>query len=63
MKVVCGPRVLVVVHRRRKDHGEDLQLSQPVLGWKMGEGGDNKAANSEAEEVDIRRGTQMCEAH
>lgn len=37
MKVVCGPRVLVVVHRRRKDHGEDLELSQPVLGRKMGE--------------------------
>lgn len=31
MEVVCGPRVLVVVHRRRKDHGKDLKLSQPVL--------------------------------
>ena len=31
VEVVCGPRVLVVVHRRRKDHGKDLKLSQPVL--------------------------------
>lgn len=32
-------------------------------GVENGRRGDNKAANSEAEEVDIRRGTQMCEAH
>lgn len=31
MEVVCGPRVLVVVHCRRKDHGKDLKLSQPML--------------------------------
>ncbi len=31
VEVVCGPRVLVVVHRRRKDHGKDLKLSQPML--------------------------------
>lgn len=26
VEVVCGPRVLIVVHRRCKDHGKDLQL-------------------------------------
>lgn len=31
MEVVCGPRVLVVVHGCRKDHGKDLELRQPVL--------------------------------
>lgn len=31
MEVVCGPCVLIVVHCCRKDHGKDLQLSQPVL--------------------------------
>lgn len=31
VEVVCGPSVLVVMHRRCKDHGEDLKLSQPVL--------------------------------
>lgn len=31
VEVVCGPSVLVVVHRRRKDHGKDLKFSQPVL--------------------------------
>lgn len=31
VEVVCGPRVLVVMHRRRKDHGKDLKLSQPML--------------------------------
>lgn len=31
VEVVCGPRVLVVVHGCRKDHGKDLELCQPVL--------------------------------
>lgn len=31
VEVVCGPRVLVVVHGCRKDHGKDLELRQPVL--------------------------------
>lgn len=31
VEVVCGPRVLVVVHRSRKDHGKDLKFSQPML--------------------------------
>lgn len=31
MEVVCGPRVLVVMHGGCKNHGEDLQLGQPVL--------------------------------
>lgn len=62
VKVVCGPRVLVVVHSRRKDHGKDLELSQPVLCGK-GRKEENKAANNQGEGVDIRRGTQMCEEH
>lgn len=45
MEVVCGPCVLIVVHRRRKDHGKDLEFSQPMLeakgdgveGWRRGE--------------------------
>lgn len=39
VKVVCGPRVLVVVHCRREDHGKDLQLSQPMLQAKEMRGG------------------------
>lgn len=44
MEVVCGPRVLVVVHRRRKDHGKDLKLSQPML---EGEGEEDKKKRTE----------------
>lgn len=44
MEVVCGPRVLVVVHRRRKDHGKDLKLSQPML---EGEGEEEKKKRME----------------
>lgn len=44
VEVVCGPRVLVVVHRRRKDHGKDLKLSQPML---EGEGEEDKKKRTE----------------
>lgn len=49
MEVVCGPCVLVVVHRRRKDHGKDLQLSQPMLDAKEEE--TKKSRWGEREEV------------
>lgn len=47
MEVVCGPRVFVVVHRRRKDHCKDLKLSQPVL--------EAKEQTEEKEEGGIRQ--------
>lgn len=59
VKVVCGPRVLVVVHRRRKDHGKDLELSQPVLHGK-GRKEENKAANNKGEGVDILGDVHRC---
>lgn len=43
VEVVCGPSVLVVVHRRRKDHGKDLKFSQPVLEAKEEEWGEQEA--------------------
>lgn len=49
MEVVCGPRVLVVVHRRRKDHGKDLKLSQPMLRAK------EEKKKKRREEGDIKR--------
>lgn len=42
VEVVCGPGVLVVVHRRRKDHGKDLKFSQPVLEAKEEEWGEQE---------------------
>lgn len=67
MEVVCGPCVLVVVHRRRKDHGKDLQLSQPVLEAeieetrrrRMGRGGrKQREGGDKEEERDKKRSTQ-----
>lgn len=62
VEVVCGPRVLVVVHRRRKDHCKDLKLSQPVLEAKeqteeKEEGGDKAGGE------DIKRCLWKCEKY
>lgn len=53
VEVVCGPRVLVVVHSCREDHGKDLKLSQPMLEEKQRRS--EEAVYEEEEEEDIKR--------
>lgn len=61
MEVVCGPGVLVVVHRRRKDHGKDLKLSQPVLEAKEEERGEEEAVEGGGGGGDNKRCIQKGE--
>lgn len=60
VEVVCGPSVLVVVHRRCKDHGEDLKLSQPVLEAKEEEWGEQVVVECGSMDEEERGVNKRC---